>query len=109
MSVRLSFCVMDGWKTLGYIAVDTHRNNIASLLYAINCLDNEYNSWNLDNGDDPCHHHNQVGRLPVVSKTSSNDTEGRVAKYSDGSNLNRCCFYGSIHSLFIMRRGYSNL
>ena len=43
--------------------------------------------WHLNNGNDPCHHHHQVGGLPIVSDAASNDAEGGVAKHSKGSNL----------------------
>ena len=47
--------------------------------------------WHLNNGNDPSHHHHQVGRLPVVSNTASNNTEGGITKHSQGGNLKQSC------------------
>ena len=51
----------------------------------------------LNNGDDSRDHDHQVGRLPVVSKTSGDDAECRVSEHAEGGDLasriqmRKCC------------------
>ena len=53
--------------------------------------------WYLNNGDDSRDHDHQVGRLPVVSKTSGDDAECRVSEHAKGGDLasriqmRKCC------------------